>query len=157
MSYSPIVVILQKTGAADDVLKITPNPHASGFDVVFNQHTINVSNELYVEQSEITSYLYRFFMSLWKDEDSCEFVQIDCPAYPTVLLTPKKLDNYFPILREQILTLLKGWPAETKLTKEKKAKKARSKASSTTTDEPAEDAWPHIQVRSAYRRNFVRL
>jgi hypothetical protein len=149
MSYSPIVLILQKTGVADDVLKITPNSQASGFDVVFDQHTINVSNVLYVEQSEITSYIYRFFKSVAMDEDSCEFVQIDCPAYPTVLLTPKKLDNYFPILREQILTLLKGWPAETKLTK--KTKKVRSKASSTTTDEPKDTEWQHIHVRPSYR------
>jgi hypothetical protein len=120
MSLSPIIIILQKVGVEDDVLRITPNSFASGFDVEFKQNTIGNINRMYIEQSDIASYLCRFFLSLTMDESGCEHIQIDCPAYSTVIKSISTIQLYFPILRDQIQSLLlNDWPEEKKLSQMK--------------------------------------
>jgi len=141
MSLSPIIFYLQKTGSQDDVLKITPSPYDSGFDLEFKQRTIGTVSKGYVEQCDITSYIYRFFLAIAMDQVSCEYVQIDCPTYPSLIRRPATLDQYFPILREQILGLLKGWPVEKKLSQNKSGVKrnvlfAGSDSSGSSVEEP---------------------
>jgi hypothetical protein len=124
MSYAPIVVILQKSGCEDDVLTLTPSPDASGFDVKFVQNTINLITRLYVEEDEITNYMYHFFQSLALDERGYEYVQIDCPGFPSVIKGVDTVQKYFSVLCGQIDSIFASWPEEEKLS-DKKNRAAR--------------------------------
>ena len=116
MSYAPIVVILQKSDCEDDVLTLTPSPDASGFDVKFVQNTINLITRLYVEEDEITNYMYHFFQSLALDERGYEYVQIDCPGFPSVIKGVDTVQKYFSVLCGQIDSIFASWPEEEKVT-----------------------------------------
>jgi len=116
MSYAPIVIILQKSDCEDDRLTLTPNPDANGFDVKFVQKTINLVSYLYVEEDEVTNYMYYFFQSLALDERGYEYVQIDCPGFPSVIKGVDTIQKYFPVLCGQIDSILASWPEEEKLT-----------------------------------------
>ena len=112
MNFAPIVITLQKKNAADDVLKITPNPNSSVFDVVFEQNTISNRVMLTVEQYDISNYLLRFLKPLAFDETGYDFVQVDCPGYSSIILRTANVENYFPILNSQVLAHLACWPTE---------------------------------------------
>ena len=115
MSYAPIIITLQKSQCEDDVLKITPSSDASGFNVKFVQKTINLVTHLYVEEDEITNYMYHFFQSVALDERGCEYVQIDCPGFPSVIKGVDTVQKYFPVLCGQIDAIFASWPEEEKL------------------------------------------
>ena len=118
MSYAPIVVILQKSDCEDDRLTVTPND-ANGFDVKFVQNTINLVTKLYVDEDEITNYLYHFFQSLALDERGYEYVQIDCPGFPSVIKGVDTVQKYFQVLCGQIDSIFASWPEEKTLTDQK--------------------------------------
>jgi len=112
MSFAPIVITFQKKNADDDILKITPNSGSYGFDVLFDQNTIGNKVSLYIEQYDITTYLFRFLKPLALDENGYDFVQIDCPGYSSVVVKTANIERYFPILSAQILSHLASWPVE---------------------------------------------
>ena len=63
-----------------------------------------------MEGDHVTDYIHRFVQSLVLDERGCEYIQIDCPAYPTIIKSIDTIQSYIPVLREQILSLLHAWP-----------------------------------------------
>jgi len=112
-----IIITLQKKYTEDDVLTFFPTNE--GFDVEFVQRTIGNKVSMYIVQEEVTGYLGRFLKSVTLDDGGCDFVQIDCPGYPTVMLKIANVERYIPILLEQIGAQMNNWPQEGKLREDK--------------------------------------
>jgi hypothetical protein len=108
-----IIITLQKNYKDDDVLRFYPTNE--GFDVTFEQRSIGIKVSTYMIQDEVTGYLGRFLKSLTLDDNGCDYVQIDCPSYPTVILKIANVERYIPVLIEQVQTQLANWPLEEKL------------------------------------------
>lgn len=110
-----IIITIQKKYTEDDVL--TFYPANEGFDVEFVQRTIGNKVSMYIVQEEVTGYLCRFLKSVTVDDGGCDFVQIDCPGYPTVILKIANVERYIPILVEQVGAHMNNWPVESKTTR----------------------------------------
>ena len=107
-----IIITLQKKYTEDDVLTLYVTNE--GFDVEFVQRTIGNKVSTYMVQEEVTGYLSRFLRTLTLDDGGCDFVQIDCPGYPTVMLKITNVERYIPLLVEQIEAQMNNWPMESK-------------------------------------------
>jgi hypothetical protein len=110
-----IIITLQKKYTEDDVLTFYPTNE--GFDVEFVQRTIGNKVSSYIVQEEVTGYLCRFLKSVTLDDGGCDFVQIDCPGYPTVMLKIANVERYIPILVDQIEAQMNNWPLESKISR----------------------------------------
>ena len=111
-SYGKILVILQKTDCSDNLLTITPDADSTGYFVDFKQTDINTTNSKYVENDNLSHYLHLFFQSIEFDHQKCDYIQIDVPSFPSVILAPNDLSYYMDILEDQIESLQDDWPAE---------------------------------------------
>lgn len=112
MNHAHLIITLQKKYTEDDVLTLYVTNE--GFDVEFNQRTIGNKVSMYIDQQEVTGYLSRFLRTLTLDDGGCDFVQIDCPGYPTVMLKITNVERYIPLLVEQMEAQMANWPRETK-------------------------------------------
>jgi len=114
MSYKSarILVILQKAGAKDDVITIRPDQESSGYKVDFVQNTIQNTTHTTVPNGELGQYLDRVVRTIQYDAIPYEHIQVDCPLYPTVIVTLPNLNTYLPILLDQIQSLQLNWPTE---------------------------------------------
>lgn len=118
-SYSElgrIVFTLIKNGnsdnTSDDKLTVRPDVDSNGYNVTFDQKTILNTVNAYVTNEDFLGYLNNFFNSISLDSDPCEFVQIDCPSYPTILLKSGNVLGYLPVLQCQIAHMQEHWPME---------------------------------------------
>ena len=112
--YAKILVTIQRDGRPDDVLSVSPDLDSDGYYVSFRQRTVGNTTSHYCENGGLVSYLRQFFTALLFDHDQPDFIQLDIPMYPTVLLTSKTLlsyENY--VLGNQIASLQDDWPFET--------------------------------------------
>lgn len=104
---------MQKDGKKDDVLSVYPEHN--GFSVRFEQNEILNTTEWFVNSSDITPYIERFFTTISYDAEPCNYVQVDFPLYPTVLITKSNILAYLPLLSEQITEQVESfhaWPTE---------------------------------------------
>ena len=112
MSYATIKLIFQKDGCEDDILKITPSEENNTYDVVYTQNTIN--NVVYsnIAPRYLPQYLKIFLSSLALDEERGQYVQVDVPSFPTVIVKMAKVLEYYELLVEQIQSIEDNWPTE---------------------------------------------
>ena len=115
MSYSDmgrIVLIFQKETRKDDILMVIPDDQSNGYYVTFKQNTIQNMTERYFANSELVPYLDRFLRAAASDSDPYDCVQVDCPTFPTVLVSIPNVLTYFPVLVDQIQSIQTYWPTE---------------------------------------------
>jgi len=110
--YAKILVTIQRDGKSDDLLIVTPDLESDGYYVTFKQKTIGNTVDRYFENAALLPYISSFFTGLLYDHQRPDFVQIDVPMYPTVLLTPEKLFAYDAVLNHQVESLQDDWPFE---------------------------------------------
>jgi hypothetical protein len=112
-SYAPINIIVQNgAGVSDDLLRILPSEDVDFYEISYKQRTINQHITHRVSVSTIIDYLESFFTALSRDVAGPEYVQIECPTFPTILLNPRDLVSYIPTLTQQIVLLEPDWPFE---------------------------------------------
>ena len=111
--YAKIIVTLLNKNLPDDSLSIVPDSESDGYYVKFNQKTIGNKTNCYVSKSRLSSFLDLFFESIRSDLKQPDMIQVDCPMFPTVLLTGERQFSYIPLLNEQIDFLQDDWPFET--------------------------------------------
>ena len=114
MSYKSarILIILQKDGAKDDVITIRPDDESTGYKVDFEQNTILNKTHTTVTNSELGQYLDRVVRTMLYDASPYDRAQVDCPLYPSVIVSLANLTTYLPILMDQIQSLQSQWPVE---------------------------------------------
>ena len=111
-TLAPIVIILQKTGHADDKLVIRPTEGTMDFTAVFTQNTIGARTERQLTHSELFPYIERFLESLPYDLQRCDYVQIDVPGYTSVMLKSTDTYSYLDTFCAQVRSLHNSWPFE---------------------------------------------
>ena len=111
-NLAPIVIILQKSGCADDKLVIRPARRSMNFDVEFTQNTIGTRSDTQIAQSELYSYIERFLSVIYYDIQRCHYVQIDVPGYTSVMLNSTEVGAYMNTLYYQLQSLNNCWPYE---------------------------------------------
>ncbi len=116
MSLAKIVFYFQKNGHKDDILRIIPDDESDGYYVELKQAQVGVSNSRYVKHRDIMKYIDLVFQSVVYDEDGPDNIQIDCPTYPSVILTRDDLEDYLDVLEDQIDSLQDYWPEESHYT-----------------------------------------
>jgi len=107
-----IVLTFEKQTRKDDVLTIVPDDQSNGYYVTFKQNTIQNMTERYFTNSELVPYLDRFLRTAANDSDPYECVQVDCPTFPTVIVSIPNVLTYFPVLVDQIQSIQTYWPME---------------------------------------------
>ena len=147
-AYAPIRIVLQKSTmnpAEDDILKIVPHEE-DGYDVIFRNNTVSVVHTRHVATDDLMDYLENFFDAIQHDVTPYEFIQVDVPSYPPILLTPDCVDEYLYVIEDQIDGMSEDWPVETLLpinpkpkSKSESKKSKKSKKSNTTNDEDEMD------------------
>jgi hypothetical protein len=112
MSYATIKLIFQKDGCKDDILKITPSEENNTYNVEYTQNTIN--NVVYsnIAPRYLPQYLKIFLCSVVFDEERGQFVQLEVPSFPTVIVKMAKVLEYYELLVEQIQSIEDNWPTE---------------------------------------------
>jgi len=111
--YGKVVVTLSWLGKPDDVLKISPDLESNGYYVKFDQETIGTKATCFLENAGLKTYLGLFFASFQFDVAPPEYIQFDCPMFPTVKIKYGKHDDYLSLLMAQIEFLQADWPFET--------------------------------------------
>jgi len=110
--YSPLIITLQKTDNPDDILTIVPAESNDGYSGMFAQPSLSNGHIFHLESQEMLPYIANFFAAIQYDTAGCDCVQIDCPAYPSVILERSNVSNYLPILLDQLRNLKSEWPVE---------------------------------------------
>ena len=106
-------IVLQKAGKKDDVLKIYPSPtNLAVYDAEFRQETVANGMKAYLKPSGVLHYVELFLDSVLADENGYTCIQIDCPAFPSVILYLNSIHKYMPILRVQLGSIVENWPVE---------------------------------------------
>ena len=108
-----ILIICEKRGMKDDILSISPDTDSTGYNVRFTQNTIRNETTSYMSNNELAPYLYRFFRSVQNDLVPYDALQVDCPTFPSVIISNVNLLNYYPVLVDQIQSIQLNWPSET--------------------------------------------
>ena len=111
--YGKVVVTLSSAGKPDDILKIVPDTQSNGYYVKFDQETIGTKSNCYVENAGLKAYLGLFFASFQFDISPAEYLQFDCPMFPSIKIKCGKHDDYLSLLMAQIEFLQADWPFET--------------------------------------------
>ena len=111
--YAKIIITIMNKGFPDDRLSIVPDSESDGYYVKFDQTTIGNKVNCYVSNNRLSHFLDLFFESIRSDTKQPELIQIDCPMFPSVLLTGERKYSYIPLLNEQIDFLQEDWPFET--------------------------------------------
>ena len=111
-----IYILLQKVDHKDDLLTITPDPdHGSMFNVKYEQNNLNSVNTFSLSSNTISRYLNLFFESIEMDNDGSDFIQIEIPSFPTVVIRAGDSGYYASTILKQIDFLIQteeelGWP-----------------------------------------------
>jgi hypothetical protein len=111
--YAKIIITILNKGLPDDRLSIVPDSESDGYYVKFDQKTIGNKVNCYVSNNRLSHFLDLFFESIRSDLEQPNMIQIDCPMFPTVLLTGERQYSCIPLLNEQIDFLQEDWPFET--------------------------------------------
>lgn len=97
MAFSPLEIRFirdSNTSLQDDVLSIIPNENSSRtYILTYTDHDSRVRNQLEATMDEITDFVYDAFELLAVDEEPFEYVQLTAPAFPTVLVSSRRLEN----------------------------------------------------------------
>lgn len=110
--YGRIFIILMSDGEKDDILCITPDSDSNDYIVRFEQHTILNTVESVVGNADLPNYLNNFFAASGMDACPYDTVQIDCPSYPSILLSRENVVPYLPVLHSQLASMQEFWPEE---------------------------------------------
>ena len=110
--YSSLIITLQKADTPDDVLSIVPDCKSYGYSGVFTQSSISNGHIFHLEPNGLLPYIANFFASIAYDSSGCSYVQIDCPAYPSVIIERKNIHMYASVLYDQLRGLESEWPVE---------------------------------------------
>ena len=110
--YGKVVVTLSWLGKPDDILKISPDLESNGYYVKFDQETIGTKANCFLENAGLKGYLGLFFASFQFDVSPPEYIQFDCPMFPSVKIKYGGQDDYLSLLMAQIEFLQADWPFE---------------------------------------------
>ena len=97
----------------DDLFVLPSVQEPTHYDVSFRQRTIQTKTTLMLKKEDLYRYLSIFFSTILADANHPRWVQIDMPLYPSVLLLPRSLLTYGPLMADQLATLQTLWPCET--------------------------------------------
>jgi len=111
--YAKIIITILNKNQPDDRLSILPDSESDGYYIKFDQNTIGNKVNCYVSNSRLSHFLDLFFESIRSDLIQPDMIQVDCPMFPSVLLTGERMFSYIPLLNEQIEFLQEDWPFET--------------------------------------------
>lgn len=103
-------IIIQRDGSPDDVLRITPSQIDDGYNMTLVQNTIGLTTTKRMANWELVPYLTLFFAVINMDTDRPDYIQIDSPSLPSVLISPSQ--DIMPILTPIISLIQDDWPEE---------------------------------------------
>ena len=107
-----LVILLQRESRVDDILTILPDPSSEGYLVRFDQNHVRNTTEKYLNSDEILPYIQQFLEVLYSDEEPFQFIQIDCPMYPSTVLPVTNIQAYTSLLLDMVQSLETNWPNE---------------------------------------------
>ena len=116
-SLATIIFYLQKNNNPDDVL-IVHRLHNGRYRATFKNSTVGLDYITDIETyQDLVKYLDNFMMFVIYDRDGCDFVQIDIPGLPTILIRPYKRDwdSVYYRVRDYLYSVSKttfNWPKE---------------------------------------------
>ena len=99
----------QKHDANDDTLVIRPRK-GTGFRCVYTQNSIATRTEFDIQNNDLYAYIDRVITGMQFDEQQCDYVQIDCPGYSSVVLRLENVPAYLSTLYAQLQSLQNQWP-----------------------------------------------
>jgi len=120
----------QKHGTNDDTLVIRPRK-GTGFRCVYTQNSIATRTEFDIQNNDLYAYIDRVITGMQFDEQQCDYIQIDCPGYSSVVLRLENVPAYLDTLYAQLQSLQNQWPYDvvgTKPVSERRASRLQAVA-----------------------------
>ncbi|NDG33472.1 hypothetical protein EB118_25885, partial [bacterium] len=120
IKFSPIMVYLQKYDQKDDILVIH-RLSSSVFNASFYSHSAGYKfNQRLTSCDELIDYLDTFMTLQVSDHCACDFIQLDIPGMPAIILKPRwqEWQNVWPQVRRLLKNMTKSaevWPKQIKL------------------------------------------
>jgi len=107
LPFAPIIFYLQTHDQSDDVLFIKRKDNG-GYRATFHNRTVQRG---FIQDltgySELIQYLESFMMLQVMDREACDFIQIDVPGLPAIIIKPhvREWDDVFPHIRRHLRTM----------------------------------------------------
>ena len=114
-SFAPSIIriILQKEAAQDDVLTISPVHNKKSYNVKFTQNTIQNVYDFNIPSADLEVYLRNFMRNIAFDANPCNYIQVEFPGMPCVIVPQKQTEFYLQQFLEQLeFTQKTVWPEE---------------------------------------------
>lgn len=99
-----ITFLLQNSGQPDDILTITPKT-ADTYFVEFYQKTIGDRTSLTMYSQSLSDYIQKFLVALQFDLHIPEYLQVEIPGFPCILLRPR---SQTPTQRTDLVHWIQG-------------------------------------------------
>ena len=113
-----IIILLQRSGKPDDILKITPKD-ADTYFVEFKEHAVTSRVSLTMYSQNLSHYIQNFLLGLYFDLHIPDYVQIEVPGFSSILIQPKSLTAeqrerlvYWISTTVQFLETQAAWPMQ---------------------------------------------
>lgn len=115
MAFAPIVIYLQTNDHHDDVLiirKMSPD----NYSATFYNHTVSCGTFQNIDgYDNLIQYLDSFIILQTCDKKGCEYIQIEVPGMPAIIIYPTRShwDNIFPSISrvlKNMCTCSSAWP-----------------------------------------------
>lgn len=101
----------EKCAKNDDTMKIISSD-GENYDVVFTQGETKKSTLVSMSDSAVFRWVRHTISLLERDADPFEFVQLDLPLMPSVLVKVKELDSAYNTILNAVEFHLDNWPVK---------------------------------------------
>ena len=118
---APMVIYLQFHNQKDDTVVINREPTGQFRSTFYNNSIGRGYKQVHTTYENLMQYLDSFMMLNVFDMESCDFVQIDIPGLPAIVIRPTQhaWESVLPYIRRYLCNICESsysWPKQFKLT-----------------------------------------
>jgi len=81
-------------------------------EIQVHQRTVQNRTTIQWKKESLYTYLSVFFSTILADNVLPQWIQIDMPLYPSVLIPPFRILDYASVMSAQLDSLTEAWPEE---------------------------------------------